>query len=474
MNRLPVLSVPLAALLAGSALVAVAGTASADVPTCQGRAATIVGPTNGRNTDGTDGDDVVVTTADGFGGTGYIRTGAGNDLLCIVAGDGRIPHPRVDSTFSVSTGAGDDSVVVQEERNTSYLRIALGAGADTFLGSSRPEHVWAGDQEVYPARLGADADIDRISTGDGADTIATGSPDPSVVNDDVVDSGPGGDTIHVGGTGTALTNGGAPGELGDGISLHRPGWAQSRVTIDNVARQASADAGVFLRWTNVSGFSVVVDSPVTYVGSAARDFLDVRTTVPVGLLDTVPVDVDMAGGDDMFTSNGEPVVGRVDGGTGTDELYLPVCSRIDYRIGATVDCKARTSSGDLVAHRALVPGWEGRTFVLARKWASVTGTSGDDTITVKAPRIRVSARGGDDAVTVAPDAHADAVLRGGAGRDVLTGGTRNDTLVGGPGRDRLVGLKRSDTLIGGPGRDVARGGTGGDRCSAEVTRSCER
>ena len=45
-------------------------------------------------------------------------------------GDGRIPHPRVDSTFTVQMGEGDDTVVVQEERNVSYLRVELGDGDD--------------------------------------------------------------------------------------------------------------------------------------------------------------------------------------------------------------------------------------------------------------------------------------------------------------------------------------------------------
>jgi len=46
-------------------------------PTCQGVPATIVGTTH--NTDGTDGDDVIVVRGEGLN---YIRAGGGNDLIC--------------------------------------------------------------------------------------------------------------------------------------------------------------------------------------------------------------------------------------------------------------------------------------------------------------------------------------------------------------------------------------------------------
>ena len=115
-----------------------------------------MGPTAGNSTAGTPGDDVIVTTAEGASGRGTIDAGDGNDLLCIVPGAGTIPHPNIDSTFDVLMGAGNDTVVVEETRNTSYLRVTLGDGDDTFLGSSRPETVFAGNaQPEYPnlARL---------------------------------------------------------------------------------------------------------------------------------------------------------------------------------------------------------------------------------------------------------------------------------------------------------------------------------
>lgn len=83
----------------------------------------------------------------------------------------------------------------------------------------------------------------------------------------------------------------------------------------------------------------------------------------------------------------------------------------------------------------------------------------------------VNAGGGDDRVTVARQVTVPVTMRGGDGRDVLTGGAGGDKLVGGDGRDRLggglgddllIGGEGNDVLIGGPGHDVLRGGYGKD------------
>lgn len=95
---------------------------------------------------------------------------------------------------------------------------------------------------------------------------------------------------------------------------------------------------------------------------------------------------------------------------------------------------------------------------------------------------------------------------GGPGRDHLRGANARDRIVGGPGDDRAFGLNGGDNMAGGPGddflaglgngdhlrggagddkldgdsryfpkgRDVADGGSGEDRCKAEVKHNCER
>jgi Ca2+-binding RTX toxin-like protein len=55
-----------------------------------------------------------------------------------------------------------------------------------------------------------------------------------------------------------------------------------------------------------------------------------------------------------------------------------------------------------------------------------------------------------------------AALTGGAGRDMLIGGSGDDFLHGGSDRDRVFGLTGEDFLVGGAGRDRMAGGPGDD------------
>jgi Ca2+-binding RTX toxin-like protein len=113
---------------------------------------------------------------------------------------------------------------------------------------------------------------------------------------------------------------------------------------------------------------------------------------------------------------------------------------------------------------------------------SVSGTSGNDTITVsdgagiitvningnsstfndsQVTSISISALAGNDSVTLATDV-IGATIRGGAGNDTLIGGDGNDCLIGGAGNDSLSGGRGADTLLGGGGNDSLDGGNGPD------------
>jgi Ca2+-binding RTX toxin-like protein len=63
--------------------------------------------------------------------------------------------------------------------------------------------------------------------------------------------------------------------------------------------------------------------------------------------------------------------------------------------------------------------------------------------------------------TNGPMPHAN--LFGGAGNDVLTGGSGNDQLFGGTGNDVLNGRGGNDLLFGGAGDEVLTGGAGNDQ-----------
>jgi serralysin len=79
--------------------------------------------------------------------------------------------------------------------------------------------------------------------------------------------------------------------------------------------------------------------------------------------------------------------------------------------------------------------------------ATITGTSGNDTITPTT----VSA-----GVTGGPVTSGDDLINGGAGNDTIDGGSGNDTLRGGDGNDLIISTSGADTIDGGAGDDTIR------------------
>src|SRR5262247_4187966 len=79
--------------------------------------------------------------------------------------------------------------------------------------------------------------------------------------------------------------------------------------------------------------------------------------------------------------------------------------------------------------------------------------------------IQVFGQGGNDTITLdeSNGALPSAQLFGGAGNDVLTGGSGADLLFGGAGNDTLLGKGGADQLFGGAGNDVLTGGDGDDQ-----------
>ncbi|MFO0811447.1 MAG: calcium-binding protein [Gemmataceae bacterium] len=126
------------------------------------------------------------------------------------------------------------------------------------------------------------------------------------------------------------------------------------------------------------------------------------------------------------------------------------------------------------------------TAVLANGVLTVTGTSGDDVISivqtgntiqtagksfaaVSVQKVVVNAGGGNDLIGV--DSSKPMVLNGEAGNDTIYGGIGNDTISGGTGNDwidagygddRLSGDDGNDTLHGNQGNDSLSGGAGND------------
>src|SRR5262245_23519700 len=108
---------------------------------------------------------------------------------------------------------------------------------------------------------------------------------------------------------------------------------------------------------------------------------------------------------------------------------------------------SRDAAGQILINGGAVPIAGGQATVANTAMIQVFGQGGNDTITL------------DESNGALPAAQ----LFGGAGNDVLTGGSGADLLFGGAGNDTLLGKGGADQLFGGAGNDVLTGGDGDDQ-----------
>jgi Ca2+-binding RTX toxin-like protein len=108
---------------------------------------------------------------------------------------------------------------------------------------------------------------------------------------------------------------------------------------------------------------------------------------------------------------------------------------------------SRDAAGNILVNGGAVPVLGGTPTVANTGLIQVFGQGGNDTITL------------DESNGALPAAQ----LFGGAGNDVLTGGSGNDQLFGGAGNDTLLGKGGNDLLFGGAGNDTLIGGAGDDQ-----------
>src|SRR6266853_3094358 len=120
--------------------------------------------------------------------------------------------------------------------------------------------------------------------------------------------------------------------------------------------------------------------------------------------------------------------------------------------GDNVIVTSRDAAGQILVNGGAVPVSGGTATVANTATIQVFGNGGNDTISL------------DESNGALPAAQ----LFGGAGNDVLTGGSGADQLFGGAGNDTLLGKGGNDLLFGGAGNDTLIGGTGDDQVFGEA------
>jgi Ca2+-binding RTX toxin-like protein len=358
----------------------------------------------------------VISTAGHFGV--YVLAGAGNDLVCSPADD---PEVQVSRGHVIQGGDGDDTLDIEGDSTD----LVPGPGDDTIyvppLGTAHEPGVSVYFDDSVP---GVDIDVpDGTIDGEGHDVFTgtpyfvgtTGGPDAftgSSGRDFFASSSPRPD---------------APGEPTDIIH----GYGGDDVLYGFQARifAGSGDDRVW-GWDNDVHGGSGKDRIAGWQGGHLEGGDGADTIDSEFPLDEPP-DISI---DDF----------RIDGGRGSDELYLT--SAYDGGYEPCSFCSSTLNGG---------PG----TDVL-----SLRHTAG----AIRADLALATARYGD---TVTRVAHFEGI-DGSAKSDVLFGNAGPNRLDGGGGADLLVGRGGHDVLTGGKGHDVADGGHGHDRCVAEVRRGC--
>jgi Ca2+-binding RTX toxin-like protein len=87
---------------------------------------------------------------------------------------------------------------------------------------------------------------------------------------------------------------------------------------------------------------------------------------------------------------------------------------------------------------------------------------GADRVTISTKIFKPAILDGGPGVDVLTGGGGDDLILGGDGNDVLNGGANDDTILGGEGNDRLTGGTGNNVLVGNAGNDILTGGSGRD------------
>ncbi len=288
------------------------------------------------------------------------------------------------NNYTIDGGTGSDKLNYATAGTNSALTVnftSAGAGNVTGTGYGTTNFT----------------NIEKFTTGSGADRITVASNDTSAYT---IDGGSGNDTIDGGGGNSTLSYA----SVSTSVALN----------ISNAAGTSSGGAGA----DSFSHFT-------KFVGSSAADTFNIAHT------DTNTYNLMGGGGGDTF------IVGQgnttIDGGS-TANGTLSFVNASEAVTTVLTGTGAGTSTGTDSGNNTFT---NIKTFI---------GGSGGDSFNAQADT-------GTTTYTYTAGAGNDA-LTGGSGNDTLSGGGGNDTLVGGAGNDSLTAGNGNDSLDGGLGNDT--------------------
>lgn len=410
---------------------------------CMGKKVTIAG--NG-------GNNVIVGTKDhdvihGGGGNDRINGKGGHDTICGGPGNDRIEGNR--GSDIVNGGGGDD--VIEGYRGSDRL---MGGGGDDVLTGDRGKDRLDGGPGNDTAEGGRGSDA--LDGGGGRDRLFGGS------GNDELDGGPGSDYVD-GGRGDDPKVSGGPGDFD--IVVGNTG-------VDRI------DGGPGKH--DIASYTTST-VPLSVDLGAGRMVGEVRERL-TGIEDVL-------GGSGNDTLVGNAAANRLDGGPGNDQLRAvgsgdrafggPGSDTCTGRFASFNSCGAARGGGRAVTVELVQSIDNSAAFV-------VTGTPGNDAVSVRRSGGAYVAEGGPGTAVLPGSTHAAnctfapprrVVCTGRAGRAQVSMGAGNDTaslaglpggvdatVDGGPGSDNLEGGRGDDTMYSGDDRvpDRLVGGGGDD------------
>lgn len=443
-------------------------------------------------------DEVVFVGGDGgdkliaFTGDKHVMAGdaegtdlAGDDYLWAAAGEGHILFGNLgqdqlvyggSDTATLYGGQGDDScyaaggdkVLLSGDKGSDYLNGStvsnstldggVGTWGDTIVLESGAGNLLVGDNGsdasddfLYAHGSSATDGLNTLEGGAGNDYLCSKGGAGSDAN--VLTGGEGDDTYLFGAGDTII-----PDREGKNVYFGFAGAAAVKVTID-------ADDVILPGASGQFTFDAALPT-VAFVGTGGvstgdgKDFLNIENaasetntkggndTLTVGMLDGGTVNA--GAGDDYLNFTGTDNAGDVNLGSGNDTLTMPA-----FQGGSIAG-----DLGDDVFNLGNVEA------------GNIDGGGGNDLLDAKligeTTQSTLSGGAENDTLRVADIGSGGGVLDGGAGNDIILGGTDAalvgtdsgaTSLSGGDGDDFLRGRQYGqDTLDGGAGNDIISGG----------------